>query len=461
MGRKGSSKKIIVIGAGLAGLTAAYELAQAGHDVTVLEARTRPGGRVQTLRDPFADGLYTEAGAAGIIPTEPDLALHYLNLFNIPLARPEPRSLPIIHFFRGRRVIDSGDARVHLPVHLREEEQALGLLGMRTKYIKPAVDELVGAMRAGSADEVIAKYDAISFGELLANAGASLDAIHLLSVEDWDLIGEGPDSQSALDVLCQTTSYSMFTDARYSIEGGNDVLPKTMAAKLGARVHYGTVAVRIERDNAEVRVVFTRAGTTHKLSADYLVCTLPFSVLRGLEISPPCSHEKQRAIHDLSYASVSRVFLQCSMKFWNEEGLSGYTFTDLPTSFFWDGAPRQSTTRGVFQAFTIGPHARRIAEMDEAGRVNFVLEQAEKVYPQIREYCEGGASKCWDSDPYSRGAFAWFRPGEMAAMLPHIARPEGRVHFAGEHTSSLLLRNSVQGALESGMRAAGEINDLP
>lgn len=262
-------------------------------------------------------------------------------------------------------------------------------------------------------------------------------------------------------MLCQTTTYSTVTGTRYSIEGGNDVLPKAMAASLDERVDYGSAVTRIERDNTEVRIVFKKSGTNHTISRDYVVCTSPFSILRQLEVSPPFSVEKQRVISSLSYASISRVFLQFSRRFWLDEGLSGYTFTDLPTSFFWAGAPRQRRTRGILQAFTIGPHARLIADMDEPARISFVLSQAEKIYPNIGKYCEGGISKCWDRDPYSLGAFSWFKPGEMETMLPHIAKSEGRVHFAGEHTASLLLRNSVQGAIESGIRVAEEVDAMP
>ena len=461
MEQKSLAKKVIVLGAGLSGLAAAFELVQGGHDVTVLEARLRPGGRIQTWSDPFADGLYTEAGAAGIIPSEPDLVLRYLKLFNIPLAPPEQIDLPILHYFRGVRIIDPGDSLIHWPLDLTDEERSLGLLGMRTRYIKPAVDEIVQANRDGTMDEVVAKYDRMSFHEFLANAGASPDAISLLAVEDWDLVGEGTDRQSAFDVLCQTTTYSAFTGTRYSIEGGNDVLPKAMAASLGERMNYGSEVARIERDNTGVRIMFTKCGTAHTISGDYVICTLPFSILRRLEVSPPFSAEKQLTIKGLSYASISRVFLQVSRRFWLDEGLSGYAFTDLPTSFSWGGAPQPRRMRGILQVFTMGPHARRVGEMDEPERVSFVLSQVEKIYPDIAKYCEGGVSKCWDLDPYSLGAFSWCKPGEMQTMLPQIARPEGRVLFAGEHTASLLLRNSVQGAIESGIRAAKEIDNLP
>jgi monoamine oxidase len=461
MEAKSAPKKVLVLGAGLAGLAAAFELDHAGHDVTVLEARSRPGGRIETIRDAFADTLYTESGAAGIIPVEPDYALRYIKLFNLPLERPEPRTLPILHFFRGTRLTDRGDGKCDWPHDLTADEQQLGLLGMRSKYIKPAVDEIGQAAERGETEAVIAKYDRMSFGEFLRQAGASAAAAELLAIADWDLIGEGIDRQSALDVLCQTTSYSIFTSNRYAVEGGNDLLPKAMALRLGERVHYGAEVARIEHDEAGVRAVFKRGGLQHSVSAEHMICTIPFSVLRHIEVFPPFSDHKRRAIDRLSYASVSRVFLQCRRRFWIDEGLSGYAFTDLPTSFFWDGAPRRRSIRGILQAFTNGPHARRIAAMRESERLAFALECAEKVYPQVREYFEGGISRCWDLERWSMGAFAWFRTGEMSTLLPHVTRPEGRVYFAGEHTASLLLRNSVQGALESGIRVAEEIGRLP
>ncbi len=461
MNRKSPARKIIVVGAGLSGLVAAYELMQAGQEVAVYEARMRPGGRIQTWTDPFADGLYTEAGCAGIIPVEPDLFLRYARIFNLALAQPEPRDLPFVHYFHGVRIVDRGASPISWPLDLTSEERSLGLLGMRTRYIKPAVDEIVRAHRSGNMNEVLVKYDRISFHEFLARAGASPDAIRLLAIEDWDLVGEGGEFQSAFDVLCQTTTYSAFTGTRYSLEGGNDLLPKAIAASLGGRVNYGAEALRIERDDSAARVMLRRSGGLETVSGNYLLCTLPFSVMRNLEISPPFSSAKREAIDGLSYASISRVFLQFSRRFWIDEGLSGYTFTDLPTSFFWDGAMRQRRTRGILQAFTMGEHARRTCGMSESERVGFALEQVEKIYPQVGGLCEGGVSKCWDADPYSRGGFSWFKPGEMKTMYPRVAKPEGRVHFAGEHTSSLLLRNSVQGAIESGIRAAQEILALP
>ena len=95
--------------------------------------------------------------------------------------------------------------------------------------------------------------------------------------------------------------------------------------------------------------------------------------------------------------------------------------------------------------------------MPERERIEFALEEMQRVYPGIREHFELGASKSWDDDPWARGGYCWFKPGQMAALLPHSARPEGRVHFAGEHTSTW--PQWMQGALESGMRAAREVHE--
>jgi monoamine oxidase len=117
----------------------------------------------------------------------------------------------------------------------------------------------------------------------------------------------------------------------------------------------------------------------------------------------------------------------------------------------------QRGMRGIIDSYTIGDEARRLTKMKESERLNFTLGQIAQVYPEIRKNFEGGTSVCWDEDSWARGAYAWFLPGQMSDLLPHIARPEGRIHFAGEHTSSW--PGWMQGAFQSGHRAAREINE--
>ena len=455
MERKGSPKKVIVMGAGLAGLATAYELTQAGHDVTVLEAQTRPGGRVYTLRDPFADGLYVEGGGEGFIPTEPDYAMRYIKLFNLPLA-PQPPALAPLYYFRGQRITSRLNAEIEWPVDLTPQERELGLVGMKQQYMDPALQEVTSAK---GEPEVLDRYDRLSFVEVLRAHGASPAAIDLLSIIYWDFIGEGAQNESALARLARLAmQFRMLVSPPYAIAGGNDLLPKAFAARLGERIRYGVPVVRIEHRAQRVCLVYLQGDRQQVLTADYLVCAIPFSVLRRLEIVPRFSPEKQRAIAELPYASVCRVYVQCRTRFWLDEGLSGYAATDLPITFWSDVTAQQEGRRGILRSYMTGPHARQLATLEEQDRLRWTITQAEKVYPQIREYCEGGLSTCWDDDPWALGGYPWFRPGQMATLFPYIVRPEGRVYFAGDHTA-LLLSGGMQGALESGTRVAQEIND--
>jgi len=151
------------------------------------------------------------------------------------------------------------------------------------------------------------------------------------------------------------------------------------------------------------------------------------------------------------------VYLQFRRKAWAEKNLTVTTTTDLPIKWVFEHTVNQPGPRGILEAQAIGGEGRRVTRMAESDRILFALSQLERIFPGIREDFERGVSKSWDDDPWARGAFAYLRPGQMLSLLPHLARPEGRVHFAGEHTSPW--SGWMQGALDSGLRAAREITD--
>jgi monoamine oxidase len=160
----------------------------------------------------------------------------------------------------------------------------------------------------------------------------------------------------------------------------------------------------------------------------------------------------------LPYLSASKIFLQSKKRFWREEGLSGFATTDLPIGQIWDMTYGQPGTRGILQAFPISVYSRRVSAMSEHDRIEGALEHVEAVFPGMRAQFEVGVTKCWDEDEWARGASAYYKPGQFSSVLPHVGRPEGRIHFAGEHTS-VWIDGWMQGALESGNRVAKEVND--
>jgi monoamine oxidase len=179
-----------------------------------------------------------------------------------------------------------------------------------------------------------------------------------------------------------------------------------------------------------------------------------------MAIDPPFSAAKATAIRELRYASVARTYVQYGTRFWAEQGLSGFASTDLATTYFWDSTAGQPGARGVLQGYVMGPHARAFTRMAAGERRAFALAEARTVFRDPRAEAETVTSVSWDEERWSRGAYAFLRPGDGRRLFPHLATPEGRVHFAGEHTSTWFLHGTMQGALESGRRAARAIADL-
>lgn len=441
--------RVIVVGAGLAGLTAAYELARAGHEVTVLEAQTRPGGRVLTLREPFADGLSAEAGASRI-PDDHTLTLKYVREFGLELD-PLPGDLPIVWQVRGRRLRARRNEAIEWPLALTAEERRLGLTGLEERDVLPALRQVGDPAAAGwPPAALLDSFDHASFPAFLRSRGLSPDAVELLTL-GFDLGDESALFELGFQSLLQATK------GYFRIRGGNDLLPKAIAARLRERILYGAPVVRVAHDAGGARVTFARGGTHQTITADHLVCAVPFALLRRIEITPGFSPGKRQAIDQLASYPVTKVFLQSRRRFWSDEGPAGLevAYTDLPIQRLWDATSNQPGPRGILHSYQLGAPALRTTALDPAQRVGSILDQVETIYPGARAEVEGGVEKSWHEDPWARGAFAWLDAGQMRSLHPHVARAEGRVHFAGEHTSPWT--SWMQGAIESGLRVAREI----
>jgi len=446
---------VIVIGAGLAGLAAAYELMQAGHDVTVLEAQMRPGGRVQTMRAPFADGLYAEAGAARI-PDNHHWTLRYVRLFGLELVPFYPSTLRFVRHIKGHRAeVEPGQEIDPALLKLTDEEKRTGLHQARIRHLEPVLREVGDPAAPGWPADALLRYDQMSDAQFLLGLGLSPDAVALGALGQYDPTDEAW-ALSALDLL-RTLAFEHAETQRFKIRGGNDLLPKAFSDRLADRIRYGAAVVRIEQDPEQVRVVYRTPGGQQAITGDRVICTVPFTVLRHIEISPPFSPEKQRAIRELAYDAVTRVFVQVRQRYWEQQGTNGFALTDDPTEIWhpmWD----QPGSRALLVSYMRSRLAVRVSAMSVDERLSTMLAQIERVHPGIHAHIEGMVYKNWHEDPWAQGAYAIYRPGQMTTLHPHAARPEGRVHFAGEHASSL--PNWMQGALESGNRAAREVNDL-
>jgi len=247
------------------------------------------------------------------------------------------------------------------------------------------------------------------------------------------------------------------------IAGGMDLLPQAFYRRLRTRVRFGAQVHAVEQDAGSVRVHFrTRAGEFSE-TGDHAVCTLPFGLLRHVDFRPPLSLGKYRAIRNLNYNPSTKILLQFRRRFWEQDDgiVGGTTATDLPIRrIVYPSHSEPGEERGVLLAsYTWGQDAARWGALSPEERVTLALKDVAKIHPQAPAEFEAGASYAWYSDPYAGGAFALFEPGQESSLQPDIVKPEGRVHFAGEHCS--LWHAWIQGALETGIRAAGAIHRAP
>src|SRR5260370_8561955 len=322
-----SARRILVIGAGLSRLVAAYELTQAGHDVTILEAQLRSGGRVLTLREPFSDGLYAEAGAARI-PDNHDITLHYVKHFGLTLVPFYANKLARVFVLGGKRIRIQAGTELDLsqvPYELDTEERRVGMSGLVQRYLGGGMGG-VGDSRARDWAKGSAKaYDGLTMAEFLREQGASVGAIELLELP----LATAEDDRTSFLWNLREAWHDSHETTRYKISGGTDLLPKAFAAELKDKIRYGSPVVRIEQNARKVRVIVVESGTHHAFEGDRLICTIPFPALRRVEVQPPFSEAKRKAIAELRYGTITRAVLQCRRRLWEQDGCNGFGISDL------------------------------------------------------------------------------------------------------------------------------------
>jgi monoamine oxidase len=446
-------KRVVIVGAGMAGLAAAYELQRAGHEPIVLEAQQRVGGRVYTLREPFSDGLYGEAGAMRI-PRAHDLTMAYIEKFGLSVQPFTMGNLDCYYHLRGRkaRVRDANADPDGLGYERSEAERGRTAAQLWEAALSPIV-RLLQEQGEAAWPEIVAKHDHYSTREFLEACGWSEGAIEMFGL----LFDQEALLNSSFLELLREEAGNYYSDM-VQISGGMDLLPRAFLPALRARLRFGAKMTAIDQTPDSVVVHYQTPAGRAVAAGDYAILTVPFPVLRHVEVIPPFSHAKQRAIRQLHYDASAKILIQCRRRFWEEdEGIfGGGTLTDLPIRVVFYPEHGRETGRGVVLAsYTWSEDAQRWGSLSPADRISQALENLAQIHPQIRDEFEVGASKMWHDDEFAGGAFALFDPGQQTLLYEHIIAPEGRIHFAGEHAS--LAHAWIQGAIESGLRAAYEI----
>lgn len=461
-------KKILIVGAGMAGLVAASLLKEAGHNVTILEASNRVGGRIYTKRSPFINGQYMEAGAMRI-PNHHYFTLEYIKKFHLPVnlfINSTPNDLIYVNGIKTRQYLYRQNPDI-LGYPVAPHEKGKTAEELIQTVIQPVID-FINLNPLENWSWVIKEYDRYSMdGFLRYNPnGVTLSpgAIEMIKVL---LAIEGLSEHAFLDILRELMILFYPTVSFYEITGGNDQLPQAFLPQLKEDILYRQKMTKIVQNNNQVTIhsIHTESLKPMETTCDICILTIPFSIMQFVEVEPhdSFSHDKWKAIRELHYVVSTKIGLQFKSRFWEEEGIQGgQTATDLPIrfSYYPSHGIGENGPGVIIASYTWEDDSIPWDSLSEECRIQQALKNLATIHgQQVYDQFITGASYSWALNPYSGGAFSLFKPEQETELFHALSSPEGRVHFAGEHTA--LPHGWIQGAIESGIRVAHEVNDLP
>jgi monoamine oxidase len=440
----GTKKSVIVIGAGIAGLSCAYELSRLGHHVTVLEASGRTGGHVRTLHDPFADGLYADMGAEHFYYPGYTQYWRYLHEFGLtPIHFPRRENL--VRFLHGERVNEADLQSRTVLAKLGLNQREITFLAKRPwadfplLYAQPYVDRLRDETNpfAGGLDQL----DHITVTDFLKRENASSAAVGLIG-----------SSGSALQLIWgaaikKLRGTDLETKKLFRLKGGNQLMTDAFAARLGGKVHLGCPVTAIQHSPSGATVTYHEFGQQKTLEADYLVSCISLVMLRQLPVTPAWPEAKAFVIREMPYYTRTRIVFQCRTRFWNTDKVSpNWLPPDPRLNETWSLADEVNTSRGIL----IGGAQAGVTAAQ-------ALEAFGKLYPGKSAEIEQTVAHDWSKEPWSAMCERIpYRLGELSRFWPEVIRPHGRIHFAGAYAAQM--NWGQEAALESANRAAEAID---
>lgn len=427
-------------------------LEERGLRVQVIEARSRVGGRVRSM--PAAGGTLESGGAT--IGGGYRRVIAAAERYGVGLVD----ATPLLRFFREQELVLDGALipRAEWPEH------AANPFPERDRDLMPWNFARVLTARENPLQEPAAWLDPsharadVSLRVWMKGLGLSEAAIRI----GYDLnpaFGRDASDVSALLLFFRAAFSTSQRRAApqgmvgFNLEGGAARLPEAMAASLGRGVHFGKEARRIEDDGKGVTVGCSD-GTVYR--AARVVCSLPFPVLRRVAMDPPLSGFQGEAVRKLPSQAVTQLHFGVRSPFWETDGLAPSLYTHGPAGMFAAARPDSTSTEVTgFTAWVMGEQARRLDALPAREAAALVIRQIESVRPAARDQLEFIGTKSWGADPFARGAWATFRPGQVSRFAAAMRAAHGRIHFCGEHLAEA--SRGMEGAMESGERAAREV----
>ena len=427
--------RVVVVGAGMAGLTATRLLTESGGDVELIEAGQRVGGRARTVRDRFVHGQFAESGAEWV-DTAHTRMLALLDRHGLGLLGEGEQWTTLRRWLHRNGVLISAD-------DLSDVEP--GLLAEFDHF-----DSIVSAVAAGIADPArpqdhptAATIDAQSLADVARQANLGAIATLFKLRDSQGEFAEEPNGVSLL-FAAQQRAQADATDhggdgvRSHRIVEGLDSLVQAMAAEVETSLRLGEALVAIEHDAHHV-VVHT---STRSLHVDQVVITCTLPALRWVRFDPVLPQPVASALTHLGYGTVTKTAVQFAHRSWS----AGYTTSDGRAQRAYDPTVDRPGETGIIMSYCGGNGGRELVELDETTRLDLIAGELQAMH-RMRERVVGGFSRAWSGEPRFGGSYACYGPGQVTQYWEALRRPLGRIWLAGEHTATCT--GYLEGAVEA------------
>jgi len=450
-GNADANKQVVIVGGGIAGLNACYQLKKQGINATLYEASARVGGRMFTMKDEFGKGITTDIGGEFVDTTHTEI-IQLMKEFGLPFYdlredKLEPKEL----YFGGKHLSNNDLKNAFAP-----------FVNQLVKDIK-SLPEKISYKTADS----FRHFDNKSITEYITSIGISgwlYDFINVVLTREY---GMEASQQSAINFLIMFTPpaesenyYEMFGDAHevFKIKGGSQHLTDALYKKVKENVVLKHQLVSIDKNKKSGYDLLLKNNDAQKtIHADYLLLAIPFSILRKIKMNVEMPAEKRKCIDEIGYGNSCKFIMGMNSKPWRNAGKQGYTFSDISFGCGWDSSQSQLETNGSFTVFGGGNFGNDLYKKNSEELIKDYVPGLDKIYSRAAAaYNKKNIKYYWEKNPHIGGGYSSFKKGQWSTLAGWEAVPVGDIYFAGEHVS-YDFQGYMNGGAQTGRFAAEKI----
>ena len=441
--------RIVIVGAGMAGLNAAYHFKKSGYAVEIYEAASRTGGRMYSAKNILGNGLTTELGGEFIDTNHEDM-LQLVETFGLSLLDMQQDNTLIkdAYFF---------NRQFYTLAEVIEQFQGIAF------QMQADIDALNNSFETAAPT-----LDQFSLEQYLDNLGATGWFKQLLIEAYVTEYGLDAGEQSCINMLYLISTdtgagtFDIFgeSDERFKILGGNQTLVDKLANEVNAAIHTRHKLESVAKVGNAYRLSFQKGGlATREVDADFVLMTIPFTLLREVNLDASLSFppEKTLAINQLGYGTNSKLLLGFSGRPWRNNGFAGYLFTDNGIQTGWDNSQLQNSTDGGYTVYSGGTAGMQAGNGTDAQQAAIFLPKLDQIFPGAINMHNGKVARFhWPTHPHTKGSYGCYKVGQWLTIAGNEFPPVDNFYFAGEHCSDEF-QGYMNGSAETGRIAADEI----